>query len=390
LNGYRRLWLTVLLGVGLAVALIGHSLAPASAQSTLPFTSPTTELRGVWLTNIDSDVLFSRDNLRHAIQRLKRLNFNTIYPTVWNWGYTLYPSRVAERVVGRSLDPHPGLARRDMLAEAVNRGHRRGMTVIPWIEFGLMAPADSDLVSRHPDWVTNRLDGSQVIYEGTHPRVWLNPAHPEVRQMLLDLVNEIVTNYDVDGIQFDDHFGMPVELGYDPYTVRLYQQEHGGSLPPDDPHDLDWIRWRADKITSLMTEVFRTVKAQKPRAIVSLSPNPWEFAYETYLQDWLTWERRGLIEELIVQVYRDDFERFTSELQRPEIQLAKTHIPVAIGILTGLRNRFVSMEQIQTQVQAVREHQFAGVSFFFYETLGDRDAGFRSLFRQPVTRPRVG
>ena len=53
------------------------------------------EVRGVWLTNVDSDVLFSRDNTTEAIANLAELNFNTLYPTVWNWGYTLYPSAVA-------------------------------------------------------------------------------------------------------------------------------------------------------------------------------------------------------------------------------------------------------------------------------------------------------
>lgn len=50
------------------------------------------ELRSVWLTNIDSDVLFERSRLALALQRLDELNFNTVYPTVWNWGWTLYPS----------------------------------------------------------------------------------------------------------------------------------------------------------------------------------------------------------------------------------------------------------------------------------------------------------
>lgn len=217
----------LLLAIGLAVALLGHFPSLVNAQPP-----PTTELRGVWLTNIDSDVLFSRRNLNRAIRRLTRLNFNTVYPTVWNWGYTLYPSAVAERAIGSSLDPHPGLQGRDMLAEAVERGHRQGLTVIPWFEFGLMAPADSDLARLHPDWVTSRRDGSQIVMEGADPRVWLNPFHPQVQQFIVDLIAEIAANYDVDGIQLDDHFGMPVELGYDAYTVQLYQRENQGRQPP--------------------------------------------------------------------------------------------------------------------------------------------------------------
>jgi uncharacterized lipoprotein YddW (UPF0748 family) len=383
----RRQWLAGLLALGLAIALIGHFPTLVQAQ-VAPTTPPrTTELRGVWLTNIDSEVLFSRRNLNQALRRLQGLNFNTIYPTVWNWGYTLYPSAVAERALGHRLDPHPGLQGRDMLAEAVNRGHQRGLTVIPWFEFGLMAPADSDLARLHPDWITARRDGTQVVMEGRDPRVWLNPAHPDVQKLIVDLVTEVVTNYDVDGIQFDDHFGMPFELGYDAYTVQLYQREHQGKRPPDNPRDPEWMRWRANKITNLMSQVFFAVKARKPDCLVSLSPNPREFSYDMFLQDWWTWERRGYIEELIVQLYRRNMIDFLVDLQRPEMEIARTHIPVSVGILTGLKNNPMDMTLIADQVRTVRDRQFAGVSFFFYESLGNRDGEFRSLFQRPAARP---
>lgn len=379
----RSRWHRLLLSIVLLLVL-GLLQQPTGYSQT---NSPKGELRGVWLTNIDSEVLFSRTNLRRGLERLARLNFNTVYPTVWNWGYTLYPSAVAQAVIGQRLDPEPRLQGRDMLAEAVIQGHRLGLAVIPWFEFGFMAPADSALVKRHPDWVTNRLDGSQIVMEGVHPRVWLNPFHPQVQQFMVAAIAELVASYDIDGIQLDDHFGLPVDLGYDSFTVALYRQEHGGQSPPSDSQDLDWIRWRADKITAVVTQLFHTVKALKPRCLMSLAPNPYQFSYENYLQDWATWERRGLIEELIVQIYRNDMERFISELNAPELQAAKRHIPVAIGILTGLKNRAVPTAQIQQQVATVRSYNLAGVSFFFYETLGNRDRIFQAMFAQRASRP---
>lgn len=77
---------------------------PLNAQIT-PSAALASELRGVWLTNIDSDVLFERDRLKTSLQKLDKLNFNTVYPAVWNWGYTLYPSKVAAKVIGRAIDP---------------------------------------------------------------------------------------------------------------------------------------------------------------------------------------------------------------------------------------------------------------------------------------------
>ncbi|MBD2020695.1 family 10 glycosylhydrolase, partial [Leptolyngbya sp. FACHB-36] len=277
------------------------------------------------------------------------------------------------------------------------QGRQRGIAVLPWFEFGFMAPEDSALAIRHPDWLTRRRDGTQVWQEGIYPRVWLNPFKPEVRQFIQDLVLELVTKYDIDGVQFDDHFGLPVEFGYDDFTVRLYQQEHQGKAPPADPKDPEWMRWRANKITEFLTQMFRAIKARKNEVVISLSPNNYNFSYNQSLQDWRTWERQGLIEEIVLQVYRNSLDSFTAELKAPEIQSARRHIPTGIGILTGLKSRPVASRQIQEQVQAVRNQGYTGVSFFFYETLwnlvsepiGDRKATFQRLFPSVAPRPNV-
>ena len=377
-----------------------------ASAGTPPFDNKKAELRGVWLTNIDSDVLYASQNVTDAIKRLQELNFNTIYPTVWNWGYSLYPSKVSERVTGRSvrlvtpldpnLDPDLGTQGRDMLKEVVEQGHQKGMRVIPWFEFGLMTPSYSELAKRHPDWLTNRRDGTTVDKDKAGDPikdvVWLNPFKPEVQQFIQDLVVEIVSNYNIDGIQFDDHFGLPSDFGYDDFTVQLYKQEHQGKAPPADPKNAEWLRWRADKITNYLTKVFRAIKDRKEQAIVSISPNPQRFSYEYFLADWAAWERRGLVEELVVQIYRDDFNVFVSELEQPEMKVARSHIPVGVGILTGLKDKRVPVSQIQKQVEAVRSRGFAGVSFFFYETLWknaaepseQRQSAFRILFPMPV------
>lgn len=348
------------------------------------------ELRGIWLTNVDSDVLFSTTRLERATKRLKRLNFNTIYPTVWNRGYTLYPSKVAKKAFGEAVLPMDELQNRDMLEEAVRFGHEQNFAVIPWFEYGLMTDADSDLALKHPDWLTVRKDGSSLFLHGEnnqHRLAWLNPARPEVQKLLIDLIVEVVSKYDIDGIQLDDHFGMPVELGYDDYTLTLYQKTHGGRLPPEDHNDPEWVKWRSRFVTTLMAKISRSVKAIKPNCLVSLSPNPREFSYTKYLQDWYSWVYSGFLDELVVQVYRNNIDDFRRELERPELQEVRKKIPVAVGILTGLRIQNVDMRQIKNQVRVARELSLDGVSFFFYETLGQRDASFETLFFIPAIRP---
>jgi uncharacterized lipoprotein YddW (UPF0748 family) len=399
LRWYRKRGLflgVVVLSLISALMLSFPFTAEVDAQN-VPRSRQTSELRGVWLTNIDSDVLFERDRLSKALQNLKQLNFNTVYPTVWNWGYTLYPSKVAQSVFGRSLDPEPRLQGRDMLKEIVDGGHQQGLTVIPWFEFGFMAPADSDLAKRRPQWLTNRRNGTKIVKEGTHERVWLSPFRPDVQQFIQDLIVEIVKNYDINGIQFDDHFGLPAELGYDPYTVALYRKEHRGKAPSNNFQDPEWVRWRADKITDYMKRVFKAIKDVKKDCLVSVAPNPQRFSYDFFLADWEKWERMGLVEELVLQLYRDDLKVFNGELERSEVKTAKRHIPVSVGILSGLKGRYVPTQQIETQVKNTRDRNFAGVSFFFYETLWNmskekpeqRQISFQNMFPTPINHPNM-
>jgi uncharacterized lipoprotein YddW (UPF0748 family) len=397
----RPSWLIFLFILALTLVAIapfpGHSQPfPANeVEPTCSVENTARELRGVWLTNIDSDVLFTPDKTSDAIARLAEANFNTIYPTVWNWGYTLYPSKISESVTGLALDPAEGLKERDVLAEIVQAGHAKKMSVIPWFEFGFMAPAESELVKRHPEWLTNRQDGSTIWWEGNvHQRVWLNPLRPDVQEFMTALLVEIVSDYDIDGVQLDDHFGYPAELGYDDYTLLLYQQEHDGKSPPEDYQDSEWVHWRADKITAYVETLFHELKKHNPKAIISVSPNPQHFSLNSFLMDWHQWERKGLIEELVVQLYRDSNESFIKELEQPELLAAKEHIPVGIGILSGLKGRPILWHKINQQVKIARQHEFAGISFFFYESLWNlatespqrRQAALKRLFDHPAQR----
>ena len=355
---------------------------------------PSQEIRGVWMTNNDTEILVDHPKLQEAVRQLGLLNFNTIYPVVWNSGYVLHESAVAQRI-GIQPFVRKGLQGQDIFTDLVTQAHYRGLLVIPWFEFGFMAPPTSELVLNHPDWITQRRDRSQTWIGAAGEVVWLNPFHPEVQQFITDLVLEVVTQYPVDGIQFDDHTSLPNEFGYDSYTIALYKQETKKDVPPN-PQDPEWVRWRADKITAFVTQLNHAVKKRKPKAIFSISPNPYVTAYNTYLQDWLTWVRQGIVDELIVQVYRPNLQSFREQLARPEIQEAQQKIPTGVGVLTGLRNKPVSMQLIQAKVQAARDRGL-GVAFFYYESLWDnspepiteRQSNFQSLFHFPAFRSAI-
>ncbi|MGK7933553.1 MAG: glycoside hydrolase family 10 protein [Microcystaceae cyanobacterium] len=360
--------------------------------------SPTfEERRGVWLTNVASAVLFVPGSIHRTIQQLAEHHFNTLYPVVWNRGYTFYPSALAKEMIGKSQEPLLNWTRGnvDVLGVIIEESRQRGLEVIPWFEYGLMIPKSSLLARKHPDWLTQGQGGrlntfyqdeleankqyktnnliqrwrKKAYQRQVSQLVWLNPLHPEVQQLIKGLMLEVIMKYQVNGVQLDDHFGMPVELGYDPLTIKIYQQEHWGKNPPNNPHNPQWMAWRAAKLTAFMADLVKTIKTVNPNILISLSPNSHSFSYQNYLQDWKTWVKRGLIDELVLQVYRDDLNSFNRELQQSAVKLARKKIPVSIGILSGTLNSTVKIKQIKQQVETVRKQGFDGVAFFYWESL---------------------
>jgi uncharacterized lipoprotein YddW (UPF0748 family) len=420
-HSFRQMWrsrkrfLSFLFVVTFATTILLHSLIPAFllndqaiaqikpqiSQLNQPIIPPNPpinqpidkrqEIRGVWLTSNDFSVLRDRQQLSEALKQLKQLNFNTIYPVVWNSGYVMYPSAVAQEA-GIQPFVYRGSEGQDIVEDIIAQGHQNNLLVMPWYEFGFMAPQMSELAIAHPDWLTQQQNGDKTSITAAGEVSWLNPFHPEVQQFLTDLILEAVSKYDLDGIQFDDHTSLPKTFGYDRYTLNLYRQETKKEVPAD-VNNPDWVRWRANKITAFMARLSKAVKQRKPHVIFSVSPNYHDFAYRQQLQDWLSWVRQGFVDELLVQVYRDDLDDFLSQISRPEIVEVQGKISTAIAILSGLRNSNVPMSRVYSQAVNARNRGL-GVSFFYYkslwgygpESVADRQRDFQYLFRSPAPR----
>lgn len=367
---------------------------PVIPQIIQPTIDKRQEIRGVWLTNNDFTMFSDRKQLGEALQQLKELNFNTIYPVVWNSGYVMFPSEVAKDA-GIQPFVYRGSEGQDIVADIIAQAHQNDLLVMPWFEFGFMAPPTSELAVSHPDWLTQQRDGDRTSISAAGEVVWLNPFHPEVQEFLTKLVLEAVSNYDLDGIQFDDHTSLPKTFGYDRYTLNLYRQETKKNAPAD-VNDPNWVKWRANKITAFMAKLNKAVKQRKPNVIFSVSPNYYDFAYKQQLQDWLSWVRQGIVDELIVQVYRSDIDDFRSQISRPEIVEVQNKISTGIGILSGLRNSNIPMSRVYAQVMNTQERGL-GISFFYYKSLwgygpesaSDRQKELQYLFRSPAPRLAV-
>ena len=365
---------------GVVAGLLSFCTAtPAAAQ--LPSVRPRRML-GVWLTNSPSRLYYDRQALIRAMDELQAAGFNAIYPNVWSRGTTFHRSRYAPvepalKKAGLQLDP---------ICTLSQQARQRGMKVIPWFEYGLMEPADSAIVRDQPEWVLARADGNTVMTMHGKKMVWLNPAHPEVRERFIGLVVEVMKRCRMDGLQLDDHFAWPVELGYDRFTTALYAAQTG-TQPPKDHTNRYWMRWRRRQLTGLLRELRERLEKESLPKRISLSPGPFRFAYNHWLQDWELWAVGELIDDLVVQNYAYSLKGFAKDLNQPALRKARQWgLPVQIGVLAGFGKRTTPIPVLAEKKRLSNEQGY-GVIYFYWEGLWGKHSGAEgSQYRQDAFR----
>ena len=330
----------------------------------------TVEVRGVWVSDVDSQVMHSRANMAALAERIAALNMNALYPVVWSQGETFYPSDVMATYAGRAMSARYGLAAadRDPMSEWVALGEQHGLDIVPWFEWGLKVPADSPLAAKHPEWLSCDDSGQRTFDQDGTATSYLSFVHPDVQRFYEELMVEFVTRYDVPAIQFDDHFSLKSSFGYDDFTLSCYQQETGRTTRPA-PADADWVRWRAMKLTQFVSRISKAIKAARPGIELSVSPNPYPWSYKNYVQDWPSWVEDGIVDEVVVQVYRDALPAFEGELRSPALAKLKGKARLAIGVMAGQKPKPVPIEMVCAQTAMVRDFGYSGVVFFFQESL---------------------
>ena len=328
-------------------------------------------IQGVWIANHPhSQVLASSENIKQGIKYLKERGFNTIFPVIWNRGYTLYPSKVMQSYNFPLIAPFYGEQNRNPIAEIIAEAHQNQIKVIPWFEYGFAAShliSGGHLLKQNPDWKAINYQGERVIHGGL---TWMNGFHPEVQQFMLNLVLEVVKKYDVDGIQGCDRFpAAPLESGYDPYTINKYQTEFN-QPPPKNHHNPQWLQWRANLLTDFLANLYRQVKAIKPSILFSLSPAVYPFCLQNLLQDSKTWVMKDLLDIIHPQIYRSDFSRYRYEVNQIKKYFAdKDLAKFAPGIALKANNKYISDRDLQKYLKLNQKTGFCGQVIFHYEEL---------------------
>lgn len=327
-------------------------------------------IKGTWITNVGSDILKSKKNIIEGIKLCKKNGINNIYVVVWNNGVTMYPSKVVEEYIG--IKQSPVYVNRDPLKEIIEEGHKAGIKVHAWFEFGFSyAYNDSNSVwlKKYPAWAGKNNKGDLLQKNKFY---WWSAINPEVQGFIKKIISEVVSNYDVDGVQGDDRLpAMPVEGGYDAYTIQLYAKQHNGKAPPQDIKDSTWLQWKADQLSEFGKTVYQMVKALKQDCVVSWAPSIYPWCKEQYLQDWPKWLNEGYADFIIPQLYRykiADYENILKQLNA--LVPATLKHKVFPGILTSLGDGYQSSRELTNQmIQLNRKYGFKGEVFFYFETL---------------------
>lgn len=279
-----------------AAMLLGRGQT-ASASSVPPTDEaepnaalPSGEWRAVWVSYLEwAGMDFSSEEAFRAgaaelMDNCLSIGLNTVIAQVRPFGDALYRStlfpwsHLCTGVQGQD----PGFDPLDVL---ITEAHSRGLSLEAWVNpyrlrsSAKMPPAlaENNLANVHPEWVC-------AVGEG----LYLNPAIPEAADYVVKGVAELVQNYAVDGIHFDDYFYPTTDAALD---AAQFAASGAGDL----------AAWRRQNVTAL---VKAWLAAEGENAVVdylcpqiywgcgyTLQSGSTRFAFENIVPEWLAMPR---------------------------------------------------------------------------------------------------
>ncbi len=310
------------------------------------------EVRSIWLDRETIVNARSKEGLAKVFERFQAAGINTVFVETVNAGYPIYPSAVAP-------EQNPLIKGWDPLAAAVDLGKAYDIEVHAWVWIfaagnqahnpivGKPASYPGPILSAHPSWAGYDNKGNLIIPGQTKP--FLDPANPEVRSYLHSLLSEIVTRYDVDGIQLD-YIRYPFQ---DPGANRLFgygtaARAQFKDLTGVDPSELSpnsqdqrirylwnqWTAFRTQQVTSFVAETAQRLRRQDPTLKISAAV----FADDTYKrqqtlqQDWEDWADQGLVDWIVLMSYASSTDRFAQLIRPWLVESSYRHTQVIPGI----------------------------------------------------------
>lgn len=312
----KRILGILLAGVLMSGSILSAQAAPGDGESGVRVAGtgetaggPSQEMRGVWISYLDWEKLPSEEEafkkgVDQILDRCVELKMNSVFVQVRPDSDAMYPSEYFpwSRFVTGTQGQDPGY---DPLAYFVQAAHKRDLQFHAWINpyrvTGYLnrwnQVADQSFVKQ---WLSDEDTANDRWVLRQNGEYYLNPAVEEVRQRIIGGVREIVQNYDVDGIHFDDYFYPEVDNeNSDKWFDKPEYEASGSSLGISD--------WRRENINLLIRGVYQTVKEIKPRVQFGISPE----GYVEHLRsekrlfaDVDTWvSQDGYVDYIMPQIY---------------------------------------------------------------------------------------
>jgi uncharacterized lipoprotein YddW (UPF0748 family) len=293
--------------------------------------------RFLWVTRWD---FADAADVKRVVADADDAGFDALVFQVRGAASTLHHSELEPRapeVVEMSLDYDP-------LRLALDAAHERGMELHAWINcvpswWGSTAPTDTEHVYHsRPEWHWYDQHGHrQELSERFY--VSLNPCLPDVRAHVVAVCEELVTNYELDGLHLDyirfpneppaTPRGSGSDWPRDAVTLALYREATG--LAPDED-EARWDRWRAEQVTELVREIRSMVDARAPTLVLSAAVGSVpERALAEHFQDIDAWIEEDLLDLVLPMNYSADPELFQTRLNSWQPRAAL--VSVAMGVM---------------------------------------------------------
>lgn len=241
------------------------------AIAALPMSSGMKrEVRSVWMATVwaldwpssTSSTTAQKNEMVKYLDVLQKNNFNAVYFQVRTMSDAFYKSSYEpwSSYLTGTRGKDPGW---DPLAFVVEECHKRGMECHAWVNpyrfstgSNWSTAQDQALKSAGMLLAYTKSDGKTTTI--------LNPGLESVRKRIVDVCKEIISNYDVDGLVFDDYFypeGIPVTSSAGDYDLW---QKSGASMTFGD--------WRRNNVNQMVADVYKMVQHQKPYVRFGISP----------------------------------------------------------------------------------------------------------------------
>jgi len=315
--------------------------------------SRNVEIRAVWMDY--RGIPSTEAEIRSLVRSLVSAGFNVLHPEAIYNGYSSYPSRYL------SQDARWGGL--DVLGIVISEGHKLGAEVHPWMRvFRVGHTGDrGGILKAHPNWVAVDRQGQELSQGGG---LWLCPSREPVRKLLLRLVEEIATKYEIDGLHLDYIRYDSQEFCYCQTCRAKFKAGYGLDpldIQPFTKPAIDWHLWREQQINSFVKNVSELLRQVRPEAKLSaaVAPSPNQARLE-YLQNWENWVANQWLDYVEPMNYTADNDYFRSLVIQADAAIADRALLVpGISIMPPQ-----TIGTVLSQVQIAREQPTLGISLF--------------------------